>query len=71
MRQVSLPGNVNSARSTMYSRDGMPSDEAPILQHAAPKGSGLRHYMGDDGSEYDEGVMMQPTTTRRDVPGRF
>ncbi|KAJ7096411.1 hypothetical protein C8R44DRAFT_889718 [Mycena epipterygia] len=64
---LSLPGNGNSARSTMYSRDGMPSDEAPILQHAAPKGSGLRHYMADDSSEYEEGMMMQP---KRD-DGRF
>lgn len=55
----------------MYSREGTHSDDAhaPILQNAAPKGSGLRHYMGDDGSsEYDEGVMMQPT---RKVDGRF
>ncbi|KAJ6593814.1 hypothetical protein B0H19DRAFT_1092105 [Mycena capillaripes] len=65
---LSLPNNGNSARSTLYGRDGMPSDEAPILQHAAPKGSGLRHYLGDDGSEYDEGMMMQPS--RRD-DGRF
>jgi hypothetical protein len=66
---LSLPGNGNSARSTLYGRDGMPSDEAPILQHAAPKGSGLRHYMGDDSSEYEgEGIMMQPS--RRD-DGRF
>ncbi|KAJ7045428.1 hypothetical protein C8F04DRAFT_1064743 [Mycena alexandri] len=57
---LSLPNNGNSARSTMYGRDGMPSDEAPILQHAAPKASGLRHYMADDSSEYDEGMMMQP-----------
>jgi len=63
---LSLPGNGNSARSTVYSRDGMPSDEAPILQHAAPKGSGLRHYMADDSS--DEGMMMQPS--QRD-DGRF
>nr|GAT57624.1 predicted protein [Mycena chlorophos] len=72
MRQVSLPGNgANSVRSTMYSRDGLPSDEAPILQHAAPKGSGLRNYLADDSSEYDDGMMMQPTPTRRADPGRF
>ncbi|KAJ7462195.1 hypothetical protein B0H11DRAFT_2054567 [Mycena galericulata] len=63
---LSLPGNGNSARSTMYSRDGMHADEVPIVQHAAPKGSGLRHYMADDSS--DEGMMMQPST--RD-DGRF
>lgn len=50
----------------MYGRDGLPSDEAPILQHAAPKGSGLRHYLGDDSSEYDDGMMMEPTPTRRE-----
>ncbi|KAJ6609821.1 hypothetical protein B0H10DRAFT_2062615 [Mycena sp. CBHHK59/15] len=65
---LSLPGNGNSARSTMYSRDGMHSDEAPILQHAAPKGSGLRHYMADDSSEYDEGMVMQPS---KQDEGRF
>lgn len=60
---LSLPGNGNSARSTMYSRDGAFSDDAhaPILQNAAPKASGLRHYLADDGSsEFDDGLMMQP-----------
>jgi hypothetical protein len=42
--------------------------EAPILQHAAPKGSGLRHYLGDDSSEYDDGMMMEPTSRQE---GRF
>ncbi|KAF8210141.1 hypothetical protein K438DRAFT_1959422 [Mycena galopus ATCC 62051] len=65
---LSLPNNGGSTRSTMYSRDGMPSDEAPILQHAAPKGSGLRHYLGDDSSEYDDGMMMEPTSRQE---GRF
>ncbi|KAJ7346526.1 hypothetical protein DFH08DRAFT_779901 [Mycena albidolilacea] len=68
MRQTArasiLSLNGNSARSTMYGRDGLPSDEAPILQHAAPKGSGLRHYLGDDSSEYDDGMMMEPTPRR-------
>ncbi|KAG5729201.1 hypothetical protein E4T56_gene14559 [Termitomyces sp. T112] len=32
---------------------------APILQHAVPKASGLRHYLSDDGSsEYDDGLIM-------------
>ncbi|KAJ7733757.1 hypothetical protein DFH07DRAFT_132432 [Mycena maculata] len=56
---LSFPNNGNSARSTMY-------DEAPIMQHAAPKSSGLRNYLADDSS--DEGMMMQPST--RD-DGRF
>ncbi|KAJ7287630.1 hypothetical protein C8J57DRAFT_1117621 [Mycena rebaudengoi] len=49
---LSLPGNGNSGHNSMY------ADEQPILQHAAPKGSGLRHYVGDDSSEYDEGMMQ-------------
>lgn len=66
---LSLPGNGNSVRSTMYSRDGAFSEDAPILQNAAPKASGLRHYLSDDGSsEYDEGLLMQPG---RKVEGRF
>lgn len=66
---LSLHGN-GSARSTMYSRDGALSDDAhaPILQNAAPKGSGLRHYVDDASSEYDDSVMMQPS---RKVDGRF
>jgi hypothetical protein len=53
----------------MYSRDGAFSEDAPILQNAAPKASGLRHYLSDDGSsEYDEGLLMQPG---RKVEGRF
>jgi len=66
---LSLPGNGNSVRSTVYSRDGAFSEDAPILQNAAPKASGLRHYLSDDvSSEYDEGLLMQPG---RKVEGRF
>ena len=58
----SLPGNTGSARSTLYSRDGVMSEAAPILSNAAPKGSGLRHYLADDGSsEFEDGISMQPT----------
>ncbi|KAK2467751.1 hypothetical protein APHAL10511_000046 [Amanita phalloides] len=59
----SLPGNTSSARSTLYSRDGAMSEaHAPILVNAAPKGSGLRHYLADDGSsEFEDGMTMQPT----------
>lgn len=58
----SLPGNTGSARSTLYSRDGVMSDAVPILSNAAPKGSGLRHYLADDGSsEFEDGISMQPT----------
>jgi hypothetical protein len=55
----SLPGNTGSARSTLYSRDG---EAAPILTNTAPKGSGLRHYLADDGSsEFEDGISMHPT----------
>lgn len=64
---LSLPGNGNSVRSTLYSREGAFSDDAPILQNSAPKASGLRHYLADDNSS-DEGVMMQ--SGRKDE-GRF
>ncbi|KAF8622358.1 hypothetical protein AX15_007089 [Amanita polypyramis BW_CC] len=59
----SLPGNTSSARSTLYSRDGALSEaHAPILANAAPKGSGLRHYLADDGSsEFEDGMVTQPT----------
>jgi hypothetical protein len=66
---LSLPGNGNSVRSTVCSRDGAFSDDTPILQNAAPKASGLRHYLSDDrSSEYDEGLMMPQG---RKVEGRF
>lgn len=72
---LSLPGNGgNSARSTMYSRDGLSGDEsqAPILQHAAPKASGLRHYLSEDGSsEYDEPDAYIMHSTEHRGEGRF
>ena len=47
---LSLPlgantNGTNSARSTLYSRDGVSSEDSnlPMLQNAGPKGSGLRH----------------------------
>ncbi|PFH45892.1 hypothetical protein AMATHDRAFT_184139 [Amanita thiersii Skay4041] len=56
----SLPGTTGSARSTMYSRDWSEVN-TPILSNAVPKGSGLRHFLVDDGSsDYDEGVTAQP-----------
>lgn len=51
---LSLPGNGNSARSTLYD-----DANASTLQNAAPKSSGLRHYMADDASsEYDDGLLI-------------
>lgn len=67
---LALPGNGNSARSTMYSRDGAYSDEVPILHNPAPKSSGLRNYLADDGSsEFDDSLMMPPS--KKAEGGRF
>jgi len=54
--------NGGSRRSTLYSREGINTEDsqAPMLQHAAPKASGLRHYVSDDGSYEDDGLVMQP-----------
>ncbi|KAF8637061.1 hypothetical protein AX17_003082 [Amanita inopinata Kibby_2008] len=62
----SLPGNAGSARSTMYSRDAVSDMHAPIVQNAStPKGSGLRHYLADNGSsESEDGITTQITVDR-------
>ena len=46
----------NSPRSTMYSRDGMSSEDSqlPILQAQTPKGSGLRNNVVDEQQERDD-----------------
>jgi len=51
----------------MYGGNGSDESHAPILNHGAPKASGLR-YLADDGSDFDEGVVMQPP---RRSDGRF
>jgi hypothetical protein len=56
---LSLPGQGGSNRSTVYSRVGSEESSTPMIQHATTKTSGLRQYISDDGSIYDEGVMMQ------------
>ncbi|KAG6907903.1 hypothetical protein DXG01_006958 [Tephrocybe rancida] len=67
---LSLPGNGNSARSTMYSRDGAFTDDAqaPILQHAVPKASGLRHYLADDGSSEPSVDTITPSSPSPPTP---
>ncbi|KAF9222537.1 hypothetical protein BS17DRAFT_783008 [Gyrodon lividus] len=55
---LSLPGQ-GSNRSTVYSRVGSEESSAPMIQHTATKASGLRQYISDDGSVYDEGITMQ------------
>ncbi len=63
-RMSILSLNDRSARSTMYSRD---ADSQPMLRDAAPKASGLRHYTArDDGSDYDDSVVMQSTKMGQD-----
>ncbi|KAI5123961.1 hypothetical protein M0805_006373 [Coniferiporia weirii] len=58
---LSLPlgantNGTNSARSTLYSREGLSSDEShlPMLQNAGTRGSGLRHQNYGEDSERDE-----------------
>jgi len=67
---LSLPNQSGtSPQSTLYGgRDLSDELNTPILQNAAPKSSGLRHYLADDNSEYDSGSMMQTT---KKVEGRF
>ena len=45
-----------SNRSTLYSREGMSSEESqlPMLQHAGPKGSGLKHQNYNEEMDRDE-----------------
>ncbi|KAF9244915.1 hypothetical protein BU15DRAFT_85758 [Melanogaster broomeanus] len=55
---LSVPGG-NSNRSTIHSRVGSEESGAPMMQHTTARASGLRQYIADDGSVYDEGIMMQ------------
>jgi len=46
----------------MYSREDM----QPILPGSVQKTSGLRNYMArDDGSDYDEGPVVMPSSTKK------
>ena len=58
----SLPLNTGSAHDTIYGQDGAMSEtNGSILASAAPKGSGLRHSLADDGSSEFDGPILQPT----------
>lgn len=64
-RMSILSLNDRSARSTMYGRES--DSQSPMLRDSAPKASGLRHYLArDDGSDYDDGVVMQPSSRGQD-----
>jgi len=68
---LSLPRNGNlSNRSTMYSHDGIMSEESqtPMVAHNPTKSSGLRQQYYDDTSEYDDGGIMMPAQRQE---GRF
>lgn len=57
---LSLPRNGDSGRNTIYD-----DSNVPILHHPAPKSSGLRHDLADDGSfEYDDGLVMKKGDNR-------
>jgi hypothetical protein len=61
---LSLPvrGNNQSPPATIsrYSRDYSEDSQTPITQHAAPKSSGLRHHVFEDGSydALDDSLLM-------------
>ncbi|EFI28116.1 hypothetical protein CC1G_14143 [Coprinopsis cinerea okayama7 len=54
---LSLP-NGGSPRSTLYGRELSDESHAPMMQNAGPKSSGLRHYVGDDSSDFED--LNQP-----------
>ncbi|KAG6334245.1 hypothetical protein ID866_4836 [Astraeus odoratus] len=55
---LSLPGN-GSNRSTMCSRAVSDESSTPILQQQTYNASGLRNFVSDDGSVYDEASMSE------------
>jgi len=70
---LSLPlgaNNTDSVRSTLYSREGMSSEESqvPMLSTSQPKASGLRHHISEDG-ERDEDLNMNTMVTERENEG--
>ena len=67
---LSLPKNGMSNRGSMYSHDGIMSDDsqAPMMAHQAVKSSGLRQqYYDDDTTGYDDQITMPA----RHQDGRF
>jgi len=64
---LSLPQNRGS-QGMDYSRDPSEESQSPILQSTGPKASGLRNYLADDGSGFDDTLMMHG---RKDGPRRF
>ncbi|KAI0035876.1 hypothetical protein K488DRAFT_76341 [Vararia minispora EC-137] len=48
--------SANSRRSTMFGTQTEDS-QAPMLQHGAKAGSGLRYYVSEDGASYREGSI--------------
>jgi hypothetical protein len=69
---MSLPSpGLNSARSTMYSREGVNSEDSqiPMLQPTS-KSSALRHQLSDDGFDGSEESIVIQRVDRRE-PERF
>lgn len=64
---MSLPGGPMSARSTMYSRDGVNSEDSQIpMLSATSKTSALRHQLSDDGFDGSEESIMIQRVDRKD-----
>ena len=53
--------------SSLYGREGLASEDsgAPMLQPPTAKGSGLRYYVADDGSQIDENRSDEDLIVRR------
>ena len=70
---MSLPtGGLHSPRSTLYSRDGIQSEDSQIpMLNPQSKSSALRHQLSDDGFDdgSQESIMIQ-RVDRKD-PNRF
>jgi len=59
-----------SRRSTIYG--GSQESHSSILPHGAAKSSGLRHYLSDEGSDFDDNLMnTEPMPIERRPDGRF
>lgn len=64
---MSLPIGMNSQRESMYSRDGINSEDSQIpILHSANKSSGLRHYVSDDGLGDSEDSVYFSRSDKKD-----
>ena len=60
-------GGGVSPRSTMYSRDGVNSEDSQLPMLTAQKGSALRNQFSDDGFDGSEEDIMIQQVDRKDM----